>query len=94
MMAYALTGQVGGIIRLHVGVTVETGDIGLITCNSMAVRRSLAFTVTRMLYNACTVSPIIISVNTSIESNQIAIFCLYIESNRIEMKNLASYHHY
>ena len=52
------SGQAVGVIMLHVVLTVEAGDV--ITRDAKAVRRSLAFTMTHMLCNACTASPIII----------------------------------
>ena len=84
-----MMGQAGGVIKLHVGATVAAGDIGLINRDAIAVRRSLAFTVTHVLCNVCTASPS--SLEWVDRSNRIQ--SRFLTVHRIEMKNLASYHH-
>jgi len=77
-------------LRHPVDATVdasEAGDVGLITHDAMVVQRSLAFTVTHVLCNACTVR----RHHFSGYIDRIAIFSCTMK--RIEMKNLASYHH-
>ena len=52
MTAYALIGSGGRhtVIRLHVGATVVASEVGdVITRDAVAVWRSPAFTVTRVL---------------------------------------------
>ena len=73
-------------------MTVEAGEVGdVITRDAMAVRRLPAFTVTRVLCNACTASPSGYIDRIELNYDFLAAQCT---SNQIEMKHLESYHHY